>query len=367
MAAEKKHQSKKSGSMTPKTMVIVYGVLGIVLIVSLILIFVNKNSNNKDESKPDENVIPTQGTVQEDDFKINDDTSFKNKITLSDFDKNDDVAISQAVALYENQGGASSVPMIMLDNVDGKLQQPDLRPRIAAAKLRNDDTVGWFRIKNSNMNFAVVQSVQGNNYYTAKGYDKEYSYHAYGSTKKYSNYGVIWSSFENVFTSREELSRNTVLFGHNWENIFASPRVSSEGDIMFEQLAAYCYADYAGSHPIINFSIESEDLSWVVVSAFYTEDYWSTKNKHLDFDYVDANLTNEQTQLFIDEIVKRSEYTSDIELSADDKFLTLSTCTRAKGKTDTQRFVVVAKLLGADEQIPTPTYTKNPSPKAPLL
>lgn len=352
----KNKKSKKNSGMSKKVMYAIYGIMGVVLLASVILIIANLPS---DTDNTDVDTLPdiTDDVVKQDTFKISDDTVLSNELykNAADFGEDGDLAIKQAVALYKD-ASAESIPVIISENVDGKLPNADLRPRIASAKILNDETVGWLRIEGTNMNFAVVQSLLNNGYYTSKGYDKNYSY-----------YGVIWAAFNNLFGSRDELSKNTVLFGHNWKNIYASPRVGSESDIMLEQLAAYCYTDYATEHPIINFSIQSEELNWVVVSAFYTEDYWADANSHLDFDYVDPDLTNEQTQLFIDEITKRSEYTSDIELSVEDKFLTISTCTRAKGNTDRQRFVVVAKLLGADEELPVPNYVDNPSPKAPVL
>jgi len=367
MAGSPKARRKKTNVMKKKTLIIIYSLLGVVLLASLVLIFASLKPNEKQVLREEVPDVMARASSEDDVFKINSDTELSNRLVVSssEFSDDGDLAVAQALALHNED--TASVPMIMLDNVDGKLNYPDLRSRVAAAKLRNEDTVGWFRVNNSNMNFAVVQNLETNNYYTEKGYDKEYSYHSYGSAKRYSDYGVVWASRQNVFTSREDLSTNTVLFGHNWENIFASPRVSNENDIMFEQLAAYCYADYAQSHPLINFSIESEDLQWVVVSAFYTEEEWTFRNNHLDFNYINADLTNEQTQLFIDEITARGEYTSDVEMDTDDKFLTLSTCTRARGNTETQRFVVVAKLLERGEELPAPVYTVNPSPKAPLL
>lgn len=349
-------KNKNGVSLSPKQLIIIFGLLVVVVILAVVLITSGKKTDKPDQ-KEDTTVMANTSSNEKDTFKINDQTVLSNKIDKSSvhFEKNGDLALQQAVAIYQ-QAEKGDIPMMLSENVDGKQIAPDLRSRVAVSKLRNDDTIGWFRINNSNMNFAVVQNEQDINYYTSKGYDKEYSY-----------YGVIWTSTENKFTARDDLSTNTVMFGHNWKNIYASPRVDNANDIMFEQLAAYCYADYAQSHPIINFSIESEELNWVVVSAFYTEDYWQERNSHLDFNYIDANLTSAQTELFISEIEKRSEFNTDIELSAEDRFLTISTCTRAKGSTDRQRFVVVAKLLGPDDEIPTPTYTNNTSPKAPLL
>lgn len=267
-------------------------------------------------------------------------------------------------ALYETD----EIPVIITANVDGNQQDVSLQTRIQAAKEYNSDTVGWIRIKGTALNFAVVQSTKSNIFYQDIGYDKKYSHHIWGSgVRKYGDYGVIWASYDSVLTSREELSDNTVIFGHNWENISANPRMSDPGDIMMEHIAGYAHTEYAQENPYINFSIDGEDMTWVVVSAFYTEDLWANHSKTLNFDYIDANLTDDQKALFISEIEKRSEFTTDDVLTIDDNFLTLSTCTRAKGSRDDQRFVVVARLVREDEELPVLTYQDNPNIKAPVF
>ena len=57
---------------------------------------------------------------------------------------------------------------------------------------------------NTNINYPVVVGPD-NLYYSAKGYDKNYSY-----------YGVIWADSDTKFGNRNQISQNTVLYGHNW-------------------------------------------------------------------------------------------------------------------------------------------------------
>lgn len=260
------------------------------------------------------------------------------------------------------------IPMILTANTDGNQTEPSFQSRIQAAKEYNDETVGWIRIKGTGINFAVVQSKKNNNYYESLGYDKKYSHHVWGSgTRKYGDYGVIWAAFNSNLTSREDLSDNTVIFGHNWENISATPRMSSSQDIMMEHIVGYTYTEYAQENPYINFSIDGEDMTWVIVAGFYTEDYWSEGSKILDFDYVDTEFTDAQKELFISEIQSRSQFSTDDVMTVDDKFLTISTCTRAKGSRSDQRFAVVARLVREDEELPELTYTDNPNIKAPVF
>lgn len=263
----------------------------------------------------------------------------------------------------------TDIPMILgEDNVNGSLLQPSLKTLIAAAKLRNEATVGWLRIRNTNMDFAVLYNPDNVDFYNTRTYDDKavtYTSASKGYNGYTSKYSCVWGHPMAGFgPTRDDLKFNTVLFGHNWRNIYATPRVDDPKDIMMEQLAAYCLVDYAQEHQYINFSMENDDMTWLVVAAYYTEDYWQDFDKTLDFNYIYADLDNdEQKERYIKEILDRSEYTCDYDLDINDKFLTISTCTRAKGSSDRQRFVVAAVLLDKEEGLPDVVYTKNPSPK----
>jgi len=274
-----------------------------------------------------------------------------------------DTVKQQMLSFYASDG--TRFPMVFDESIDGNQLQPDLLSRIAAASLYNEETTGWIRIKGSNMNFAVVQDMNSNLTYEGLRYDGASSANWYRNPSNIDEHGVIWASRYSVLTSRSELLDNTVLFGHNWSNIYLPARVGSDTDYMFEQLAAYHTADYAQEHPYINFSIKEENLTWVVVSAMFCEDDWtnSSYGSGLSYNYITSTFGEGEKESFISEIVTRSEVLSDIELTADDKFLTLSTCTLAFGSAKTQRFVVVAKLINADEELPEVTYTQNPNPK----
>lgn len=116
------------------------------------------------------------------------------------------------------------------------------------------------RIPNTNINYPVVVGPD-NLYYSAKGYDKNYSY-----------YGVIWADSDTKFGNRNQISQNTVLYGHNWTNVSANPFVTRASDIMFGQLPSFHHLNFCKSTPYIHYSTESEEMTWKVFAAFYTEE-----------------------------------------------------------------------------------------------
>lgn len=209
---------------------------------------------------------------------------------------------------------------------------------IASWKAQNSDVIGWLKVPGTNINYPVVQGPT-TDYYTAKGYDKNYS-----------KQGVIW--VDSNCSVSGSLSPNTVIYGHNWTNYSANPRIGSPSDTHFAQLTAFQHLSFAQSHPYLYFSTEGNEMVWQIFAAFYTD---------IDFNYI----SSAGGQWIIDGAKARSEHIYDVPVSGSDKIITLSTCTRRFGSSNRQRFVVMAKLVdSADTSV---SITANPNPVRPNL
>ena len=208
----------------------------------------------------------------------------------------------------------------------------------------NSDVMGWLRVPGTNISHPIVQNTQDVNYYTAKGYDGQYSYN-----------GVIWTNPATQSGTAGQLSSNTVLYGHNWTNYGAAPRIGSPGDVMFAQLTGYHWLSQAESYPYIYYSTPQQEMTFKIFACFYTE---------LSFRY---NVAEGDVNYIIQEARRRSRHTFDVDVSASDKILTLSTCTRAYGATSNQRFVVMARLLRPGESISPVNVVSNPNHKQPSV
>ena len=242
------------------------------------------------------------------------------------------VAINQLTGTLESSGDGKNA------NVAATLETESLAQKAADFKAStNDDTIGWIRIPNTNVDYAVVYKAGRENYayYEALGYDKNYS-----------KDGVIWADYECTFP---ELSSNTILYGHNWHNIY-TPRTMENmqsNDTMFAQVMSYHYTDFAQENPFIYFSTTEKDYVFQVFAAFYTD---------LAFEYNYANMSQEDFQKVIAEAKAKSQSNYNVPVTTEDHILTLSTCaykyTDSVAKRDL-RFVVQARLLRPGEEIPT--------------
>ncbi len=219
--------------------------------------------------------------------------------------------------------------------------------QISASKATNSDVRGWLTVPNTNISYPVLYYPDNNDYYLNLNI-----------LKQYDKNGVIYADYETKFGSASEISKNTVLYGHNWTNISANPRIGEETDVMFAQLAAFHHLNFAQVTPYIYYSTEAEEMVWQVFAAFYTD---------VGFYYIRENPNATQFADLVNGAKARSRHIYDVDVDADDKVLTLSTCTRAYGSSENQRFVIMARLMEPGEELTAVNITANPNPVLPNL
>ncbi|MEG1875484.1 MAG: class B sortase [Angelakisella sp.] len=209
----------------------------------------------------------------------------------------------------------------------------------------NSDTIGYLRIPGFNISHAVVQNRQDVNYYTNRNYDKSY---------QKGTYGVLWTNTDtNSAGYSSNMSSNTVIYGHNWNNWRKSVQVLNPNNRMFDQLASYHFIDVARAFPYFYYSTSEEVMTFKLFAIFYTEP---------SFNYIQ---TEGNTQGIIEEALRRTQFNFDTPVNGSDKIITLSTCTRMYGATGNQRFVVMGRLLRPGESITPVTVTNNYGHKEP--
>ena len=199
---------------------------------------------------------------------------------------------------------------------------------------RNSDVKGWIKIpgfKDSDgeeyINFPVLQGTD-NEYYLKKNLDKEY----YESGSIYAD---AWATI-----NEDGQSDNITIFGHNMRYLGTS----------FTHLTEYKKGvEFLKKYPIIEFNTIYESGSkYVIVSAFAVnikkeqdDGKLFLYNAYRYFDNGDYKF-----ETWLEEIKKRSWFTSNAKCTKDDKYITLSTCTN---ECEDMRWVIIAKKLTADD------------------
>lgn len=221
---------------------------------------------------------------------------------------------------------------------------PKLTGLVGEKYQLNDDTVGWFYVPNTTINDVVVQNNAPD--------DKNQFYERRNFEKRSSWTGVYYSDYRGLFgESWEDLSRNTVIYGHSMDD--------DPDGAQFSQLKKYWDKDFAEDNPYIYFSTQYEDLTWEVFSVIFTTS---------DVNYNNPNFTDEEFSKMVGDFAQGSLYDYDVVVSNDDKILTISTCTYqfSSSYPNKDRFVIMARLVKDNEPIKDmAVLEKNPDAKGP--
>lgn len=176
-------------------------------------------------------------------------------------------------------------------------------------KKRNPDTIGYLNVNNTNINYIIVKG-KDNSYYLNHNYDK-----------KWNRAGWIFADYHNKF---DETDRNIIIYGHNMKD-------GSMFETLKDVLTKEWYTN--DNNHIITLATEKGTYHYQVFSTYsiVPEDY-----------YINTQFsTDSNFYKFIKTLEKRSIYNYEVDLSKEDKILTLSSCLGDGSK----RVVLHAKLL----------------------
>jgi sortase B len=208
---------------------------------------------------------------------------------------------------YRGQTQDSKLSEEKLTKEDEKAQQ------LMESLLKiNKDIVGWINVKNTRINYPVVQ-----------GKDNEYYLH-YNTEKKQSRYGSIFIDYRNKnLKDFIDVEKNIVIYGHNMKD-----------ETMFGDLKLYKDEKFFKNNQIINFDIFPQQHKWQIFAAYVTD---------TDFNYIKTDFKNDtEFSEFIKSIRKKSWYINDTIPNSKDVIITLSTCSY---EFKDARFVVHFKLI----------------------
>ena len=176
-------------------------------------------------------------------------------------------------------------------------------------KGKNQDTVAFIHMAETNINYPVVQT-NDNEYYLGRAFDKSKN-----------DAGWVFMDYRNDVNN---LSDNTIIYGHGRldKTVFGSLKNSLKKSWQENK-----------DNYIIWLSTPTESIMFQIFSIFII------KSESYDITTDFKNENDKQT--WLDTMVKRNTTTKTTDVSTSDKFLTLSTCLNNNG----ERVVVQAKLI----------------------
>ena len=176
---------------------------------------------------------------------------------------------------------------------------------------KNSDTVGWIKVEGTKVNYPVVQT-DDNEYYLN---------HAFNGRSNIG--GWVFADYRDDFVN---FGKNTIIYGHNMNN-----------KTMFGSVPSMLYNGYLynSNNYYIKISTPYSNSNWKVFSVYTVSP---------EIYYLKTNFRSDPFSNFIDTIKNRSVYDFGIDVSEDDKILTLSTC----DNTGTKRVAVHAKMVSIE-------------------
>ncbi len=180
----------------------------------------------------------------------------------------------------------------------------------AALSSVNPDIVGWIAIPDTNISYPVVQA------------DDNRKYLDVSFKGGRSDAGTPFADSNNNLRS---LDANTIIYGHN----MGAGRTDMFGELL-------SYKDRA----FFDFDTVYERHGWWKVVAVIEYDIRSK-----DFDYLYLWFDDDTAFMeWVSSAVERSLHASDVEISPNDRILTLSTCDRSKYGRNGRLLVTAVKL-----------------------
>lgn len=179
------------------------------------------------------------------------------------------------------------------DKEDGELLV--VNEDIASLINVNPEVVGWVKLNNTNIDYPIVQA-KNNEYYLKHNFYLEKD-----------NNGWVFMDYRN---NTENLSDNIILYAHN----------RYQSGVMFGTLQnTLRYSWYSNpENQILSFRTLYENLEYQVFSVYKIS---------VTTDYMKTIFADDTDRLeFFNMLKDRSIYDFGVELSGDDKIITLSTC-----------------------------------------
>ena len=157
----------------------------------------------------------------------------------------------------------------------------------------NSDYKFWVEVENTNISYPVVQT-KDNSFYLKKDFNKNNS-----------SSGTIFMDTSNNF----ETDSNVVLYGHNMKN-----------KSMFNNITLFKKKDFFNQNNKIKIKHAGDNNEYVyeVFSAYHTSNSFDYNTVVFGQGYSFSD--------FLDDIKAKSMYKKNIEVTENDKIITLSTC-----------------------------------------
>lgn len=177
----------------------------------------------------------------------------------------------------------------------------------------NTDIYAWIRIEDTRIDYPIAQRAGDDSYYLK---------HDMYQQPRFA--GCIYTEEGN---SKDFTDPNTVIYGHNMKN-----------GSMFQNLHRFADSEFFEEHPYIYIYTAEHVLAYKVFAAYTYDD------RHIlnSFDFTDREVFAEYLEDIFDVRAMDKNIREDVEVTPDDRIITLTTCIGGQTKS---RYLVQAVLI----------------------
>lgn len=223
---------------------------------------------------------------------------------------------------------------IKIINSNNKLYKVESRvetlKNVKPIENSNFKTIGWLKVEGTNIDLPIVYSDNDNEDFPVQ--------------------------LESFGWAKKKFDKNSTYFditGHNIFNLSSTPKIKSDMFKRFEELMAFVYYDFAKDNEYIQLTVDNKDYIYKIFSVGFID------KSVASFFPIKSDIEKDDINELIKVFKEKSLYKYDISVNANDKIISLSTCTRFYGANSDIEFYVVGRLIRDDEKINHYKVIKN--------
>lgn len=151
-------------------------------------------------------------------------------------------------------------------------------------------------------------------------------------------YDIGWT-----YNDSYKKTSKTIIYSHNMRNVSSQPLIANKNHARFEQLMSFAYTSFVEKNKYIQYTIDGKDYLYKIYAISF--------EKKDEFDDNEGTMSEKYREIYIKDRKEKSYFKMDTDVSKKDNLLTLVTCTRFFGATESYSFVVDAREVRKNEKI----------------
>lgn len=191
-------------------------------------------------------------------------------------------------------------------------EQADIPVDFAALQEQNPEVYAWLNVPGTKIDYPVAQRFGDNEFYLHHNINGDYEFA-----------GMIYTEDWNA---KDFTDPNTIIYGHNMKN-----------DTMFTTLHYFEDREFFDGHRDVIIYMPEKVLRYEIFAAYPYDD----RHLMVSFDFWDRDVFSDYLEQIREIRDMKAYFNEDVQVTADDKILTLSTC--ISGQSD-RRYLVQAVL-----------------------